>query len=338
MKRSDFLKTAGLGMLAGPAALAQKRLSKGRELIIPKRLKPGDTVALTAPAGIVYDPEEFDRMREVLESFGFTVKFGEYVRRRYGYLAGNDHQRALDLMRFFLDPAVDGIVAVRGGWGCARIVPHLDFGQIRDHPKAYCGFSDNTTLHLALRAYSGMVSYHGPNGTSEWTDLTKESFKRVLIDGATARFEPSRKITTIASGEAEGVLIGGNLTILTTSLGTPWQPDTEGAILFAEDIGEEPYKIDRMMTHLKSAGILDGLNGFVFGRCTDCEEEDDPDAFGFTIREVLEQHLRPLGIPAVMGLDIGHDPGNITLPVGLRARMDAGSGVLQLLEQPALAE
>ncbi len=332
MKRKDFLKTAGFGM-AGLSFINGSSNKDYDSLAKPARLKEGDRVALTAPAGIVYDNTEFDRMKEVLESFGFEVVFGEHVRKRFGYLAGTDRQRAEDLNRFFSDPDIDGIVAVRGGWGCARILPYLDFEMIKENPKVYCGFSDNTTLHMAFLHRSNLISFHGPNGTSDWTDLTKNSFRSVLIEGEKSEFHSESDVQLIFPGIIEGRLIGGNLSILTTTLGTDIQPDTEGAILFVEDIGEPVYKIDRMLVHLKQAGMLENLNGFIFGRCTNCP---DPSEFHFTLKQILQQHIRPLGIPAVMGMDISHDPDNFTIPQGVRARFDADNKYLKLLEAAVL--
>jgi muramoyltetrapeptide carboxypeptidase len=322
---------AGLGSAAGflDRLYTPDQSTRNRQLIKPKRLKPGDTVALTAPAGILYDESEFDRMKTDLEGFGFNVVFGEFVRERYGYFAGRDYQRALDLNRFFADPAIDGIISVRGGWGCSRILPYLDFERISENPKVYCGFSDNTTLHLAFLAYSGLVSFHGPNGASEWNEFTRNSFRKVVMDGIPAEYISSSRVDTLFAGMAEGPLTGGNLSILVTSLGTPYEPDPTGAILFIEDIGEEPYKVDRMLTHLARAGFLDKISGFIFGQCTDCKPDGSR---GFTMKEVIQQHILPLEIPAVIGMDIGHDADNFTLPVGVKASLNADNGVLSLLE------
>lgn len=330
MKRGEFLKTALTGVVTLPA-LGRLAVKSGK-LTKPNALQQGDTVALTAPAGIVYEEEEFNRMRNVLESIGFKVVFGDYIREKHGYLAGTDRQRAEDLNRFFSDPEVRGIVAVRGGWGSARILPLLDFDLIRANPKIYCGFSDNTTLHLALLRYAELVSFHGPNGNSDWTDLTIQNFKSVLMSGDKTVYRSNSEVSTLVPGMAEGRLIGGNLSILTTSLGTPYQPNTEGAILFIEDIAEEPYKVDRMLTHLGQAGMLDGIRGFIFGRCTNCPE---PSSADFTLKNILLHHIRPLGVPAIMGADIGHDPHNFTIPMGLQALLDATGGVF-MLQEPAV--
>lgn len=331
MKRSDFLKQSGLA--AASAFLLKsnplREIEEVEKPVRPSALKPGDTIGLTAPAGIVYEEKVFEKMEEVLDGFGLKVKFGDHVRRRHAYFSGTDLQRADDLNRMFADESIDGIMAVRGGWGCARILPHLDFDMISQNRKVYCGFSDNTTLHLAFLKYANLVSFHGPNGNSDWTDLTKHSFKEVIIEGKPAEFRSKSRVQQVIEGEAEGRLIGGNLTILTTSLGTPYQPNFEDAILFVEDIGEPVYKVDRMMTHLKHAGALEQIKGFVFGRCTDCGHGNMPP---FPMREMLREHLEPYQIPAIMNADIGHEPDNFTIPQGVHAKLDTGRGVLKLSE------
>lgn len=364
MKRSDFFKkttfgvlsAAGFGKWAGNGNAEEvpdkgsddviptvggdvetSGLGDGKEthrgikkLIKPKRLKPCDTVGFLAPAGIVYDRSDFIRMEKVMDEFGLNVRFGDYVRVRHGYFSGTDHQRAMDLNRFFVDASIDAIVAARGGWGASRILPYLNFSSFRTHPKILCGFSDITTLHLAILKECGLVTFHGPNGASEWSELTKKSFKDVLMDGAKASYVSNGNVRTITPGRAAGPLIGGNLTILTTSLGTSYQPDCTGAILFLEDVGEPVYKIDRMLTHLKLAGILDGINGFIFGNCNDCPR---PRPDHFTLEEIIRQHIEPLGIPAITGADISHGDDNFTIPMGVMAKLDAGEGVFELLER-----
>lgn len=337
MDRKEFLKQTGFmmaGIVAAEAGQPSARWRSDHKFTKPRALKPGDTIGLAAPAGILPDYAEFDRMKKDLESLGFQVVFGEFVNQRHGYFAGKDYERALDLNRFFADPEIDGIIAVRGGWGCSRILPYLDFDQIREHPKVFCGFSDNTTLHMALLAYSGLISFHGPNGASEWNSFTKTSFKEVVIDGFTSVYRSRSRVQTIAPGRATGRLIGGNLTILTTSLGTSYEPDFTGTLLFLEDIGEAPYKIDRMLTHLSRAGALQKINGLIFGKCTDCGSSSGG---GFNLNSVLKDHILPLGIPAISGVDIGHEPDNLTIPVGVEAELDADNGVFSLAEPGVVA-
>ncbi len=328
MKRTDFLKTLGTVSVA-PWFIGSSDNGKIKRLIKPARLKRGDTVGLAAPAGIVFNDDDYIRMRRVLAEFGLRSVFGSNVKNRHGYLAGTDRERAENLNQMFVDPDINGIMAVRGGWGGARILPWLNFKAIARNPKVYCGFSDNTTLHHALAAYCGMVSFHGPNGASEWTDLTRQSFKSVVMDAEKSSYESASTVETITPGKVTGRLIGGNLTILTTTLGTSYQPDFKKAILFIEDIGERSYKIDRMLAHLHHAGALGQLAGLVFGKCTDCSAGPPPT---FSIREVINQHIKPLNIPAIFNADIGHEDDNFTLPMGIEAELDADGGIITLLE------
>lgn len=328
MKRTDFIKSIGALSIAPWSAGRFLRRKKG-PLQKPPRLRPGDRVGLVAPAGIIYEEKEFVEMQAALSELGLQSRFGKNVRKRDGYFAGTDRERADDLNKMFADPDIDGIMAVRGGWGCSRILPYLDFKMITRNPKVYCGFSDNTTLHHALMEYSGLVSFHGPNGNSDWTELTKQSFRSVVMEGKKTTFRSKSSVQTVAPGRAKGKLIGGNLTILTTTLGTPYQPDASGAILFVEDIGEKVYKIDRMLAHLKQAGVLEQLSGFIFGKCTDCDSGSDPT---FTLSEILSHYITPLGIPSIFNVDIGHEVDNFTIPVGIEAELNADTGTFSLLE------
>lgn len=330
MKRSDFFKSAG-ALAVSSSFIGKAVQAKSKPLRIkPNRLKKGDTIGLVAPAGIIFDSAEFNRMRSVLEEMGFRVKFGEHVRKRHGYFAGEDSERAEDVNRMFANDDVSGILAVRGGWGCAHILPYLDFEMIRKNPKVYSGFSDNTTLHLAILAYSGLVTFHGPMGNSAWSDLTRTYFKEVLMEGKMSAMKSRCDVDIIQGGKAQGTLIGGNLSILATSLGTPYQPDTRGGILFLEDIGEHSYKVDRMLTHLREAGMMNELAGFVFGKCTNCSDGTQPT---FSLEQVLKHHIEPLGIPAIYGADISHEDDNFTLPIGLQAELNADVGTITLLEE-----
>lgn len=341
MNRTDFLKQFGLG-LAGTAlfgrvteVLSNAQMNNG--LVKANRLQEGAQIGLVAPAGIVFESSEFERMKSVLESMGFRVRFGAHVRSRSGYFSGSDRERAADLNWMFEDPEIDGIVAVRGGWGSARILEKIDFDLIRNHPKFFCGFSDITALHLSILRHSNLVTFHGPNGSSDWTLFTRKQFYNI----ATGRFEePLRnpikhqnEIRTIREGTATGPLMGGNLTVLNSLLGTSYLPNFRGAILFLEDIGEAVYKVDRMLAQLKLSGILGQINGFVFGRCTDCETllRESPG-----LMRVLESYLLPLEIPAFYGSMISHEPNQFTLPVGIPAEIDASAGSIRLLENPLL--
>lgn len=313
----------------------------------PGRLRPGDTVGLIEPAGFSDGEAQIDAVKFTIEGMGLVPRVAPHVGSRYGYLAGTDEQRAADIDAMFADPEVKAVFAVRGGWGCARLLPFLDWDTIRAHPKLLVGFSDLTALHLAFAARAGFPSIHAPNAANSWARISWESFWRLAFAGETPVFEqpappavdplaPDRwRISTIRPGKARGRLLGGNLSVLSALVGTPWLPDFEGAILFLEDVGEAEYRIDRMLSQLALAGILGRVAGVVFGQCTRCTA-GVADYSGFTVPQLLEQYLAPLGVPAFGGANIGHVANQLSLPVGVGAEIDADSGSIRILEPAAV--
>ena len=277
---------------------------------------------------------------------GLVPKGAPHLAARWGYLAGKDEERAADLNAMFADDTVRAIFAVRGGWGSARILPHLDWKTIRANPKLLIGFSDITALHLAIAARAGFTTIHGPNAASGWGALSWESFRAVAFEGRAPTYaspagsedrlaQRAGRVRTFRPGKASGPLLGGNLTVLTALMGTPYLPAFDGAILFIEDIDEAEYRIDRMLTQLALAGVLKRVAGVVFGQCTDCRARSASYG-GFTLSQVLQQHLEPLGVPAFQGALFGHVPNQYSLPVGVRAEIDAAAGTIRLLE-PAVS-
>lgn len=312
----------------------------------PPRLRAGDVVGLIEPAGFTDDVFDLAVVSETIAAMGLKPRPARHLLDRHGYLAGRDEDRAADVNAMFADPEVCGIFAVRGGWGCARILPYLDFATIRSHPKLLVGFSDITALHLAFAERAGFPTIHGPNAASSWPRFSWDAFRAIAFEGATPTLvnPPGKedrlvqrvgRIRTFRGGRASGRLLGGNLTVLAALMGTPWLPDFDGAILFLEDVDEAPYRIDRMLTQLALAGVLGKVAGVVFGQCTSCDAKDASYG-GFTLSQVLEQHLAPLGIPAFQGAAFGHVASQFSLPVGVRAEIDAGVGSIRLLE-PAVS-
>ena len=331
---------AGLAAMAVPEALAAPAVRK------PPRLRPGDTVGLVEPAGFTDDSFDLDLVMETVRAMGLVPKPAPHLMARYGYLAGDDKARAADVNGMFADDGVRAVFAVRGGWGCARILPLLDYKTIRANPKLLIGYSDITALHMALAARAGFPTIHGPNAASAWGKLSWDSFRALAFEGATPHYrnpEASEdrlvqrrwRSNVIRPGKATGRLLGGNLTVLAALVGTPYLPSFDGAILFLEDIDEAEYRIDRMLTQLKLAGVLGKIAGVVFGQCTDCRASG-PSYGGFTLGQVLEQHLAPLGVPAFAGALFGHVADQFSLPVGCRAEIDAEVGTIRVLE-PAVA-
>lgn len=327
-----------------------------RMLTRPQHLSPGNTLGLIAPASAPPDPRAIDRSIGVLEQLGFKVKLAPNVRQRHGYLAGTDRERASDVMRMFTDRRVHGILCVRGGYGTARLLPLLDYRVIRAHAKVFVGYSDITSLHCAFLTQANLISFHGPMLNSDLNhadlpDFTRQSFLRTLAlplarpegrgGGSLASIAQGYRRKTIKilrGGVARGQLIGGNLTLLCTTIGTPWQPSFRGRILFLEDLSEPPYRFDRMLTYLLNCGRLQQVAGIAIGINADCE---DPKAkrsreYRQSLEDVLKERLLPLKIPVVTGLPFGHIPHNATLPVGAQVILDAERGDL-LIAQPVVA-
>jgi muramoyltetrapeptide carboxypeptidase len=343
MHRRRFLQSLGLAALA-----PHLRMAAGRPLLKPKRLAAGNTVALISPASATFQSVEVQIARESLEALGLTVRLGEHMMERHGYLGGDDHARAADINALFADKEIAAIHPIRGGWGSSRLLPYLDFDVIRRNPKVLLGYSDITALLLSIQARTGLVTFHGPIGMGRWDDFSIESYKRVLFDAEPLTYQNKRELSernaltpidfrvqTITPGTVRGRLLGGNLTVLTSILGSPYVPDWDDAILFTEDVHEEPYRIDRMLTQLKLAGVLNRLKGFVFGSCSECEPGEG--SYGaLTLDEIFIDHIKPLGIPAWQGAMIGHQQPQWTLPEGIPVEIDADAATIRLLESPVL--
>ncbi len=311
-------------------------------------MRPGDTIGLIEPASASDDPFDLVLVEEAIRAMGLVPKRAPNLLKRYGYLAGQDKERASDINAMFADKDVKAIFAVRGGWGAARTLPFVDWDVVRANPKFLIGYSDITALHMAIAAKGGAVTLHGPNASSAWGRASVESFKDIAFDAGTPLFENPKatedrlvqrrwRTIKIRGGKAQGQLLGGNLTVLTALAGTPYLPDFSGAILFLEDIDEAEYRIDRMLTQLGQAGVLKGLAGVVFGQCTNCRDPDGSGpGGGFTLNSILRQHFEPLGIPAFEGAWFGHISDQFTIPQGVMAEIDADAGTLRMLE-PAVA-
>jgi muramoyltetrapeptide carboxypeptidase len=306
---------------------------------LPQRLQPGDTLGLISPASAPPDPKTVDESAAALEKIGFRVKIGRNARKRWGFLAGTDHERAADLMQMFTNRRVQGIVCVRGGYGAARLLPLLDYEKIRANPKIFSGFSDITSLHCALLKKSNLLTFHGPMAAShlaraDHPEFSRQGWLRTLTQPAPARGicqgYDGKTVSIIRGGRVSGGLIGGNLSVLVTTLGTPYQPSFRGKILFFEDVDEKPYRLDRMLTHLANAGVLRQVSGVAVGLCNHCADPNAAKAGEYrqSLEDVLKERLSPLKVPVVIGLPFGHVPHNATIPVGGRATLDAERGDL----------
>src|SRR5690606_10648283 len=316
-----------------------------RPSIKPKRLKKGDTIGLVAP-GFAIKADVLQKALETLEKMGFKTHHTPRILGNYGYFSDSDQQRALDLNEMFADPEVDGILCARGRYGCTRILSLLDYDLIRNNPKILIGFSDITALIQAIHKETGLICFHGPVGSTLDDAYSQKYFKKVLQRGKASLELKNAKLGeeflgeseydryTIFPGSGEGSLIGGSLTLVASLVGTPHEIDFTDKIVFLEDVGEAPYRMDRMLTQLINGPSFSKARAFIFGVCKDCDREKEPD--NFTLREVLMDRIAPLGIPAAYGMSFGHVPQNFTLPVGIRASFDAGEMRLELLEGAVL--
>jgi muramoyltetrapeptide carboxypeptidase len=312
----------------------------------PKRLQPGMTVGLVSPASNVQEDETTQFAGDLIRSLGFKVKEGKNLYQRDQYLAGTDRQRAADINSMFADKSVDAIFCLRGGYGTPRILPLLDYKAIESNPKVLLGYSDITALLNAIYQRTGLVTFHGPIVADNFSGYTLNEFQKVLVQAKTpvslgsppafeigpGRVERENRITRFRGGKAQGRLIGGNLSLLCKLLGTPFEPDFQSKILFLEDVGEAPYRIDGMLTHLWLAGKLDQVAGIVFGKFTETDTEENT----FSVEQVLRDRCASLKVPVIRGLMIGHVDDQTVLPIGCTAELDGDKGSLTLLESPLI--
>lgn len=319
----------------------------------PNALKPGDTIAFVAPSHPRTERQVL-AAKEHLEAQGYHVRIASNVYSRHGYLAGTDEERAAGIMAAFADPEVDAVFPVAGGFGSTRILSMLDYDVICSNPKLLIGFSDITGLHLALQKKCNLVTFHSPmsaatfEAPSERSSFANRAFWRlVAADSYDGGFRPfaiesdtlSTPVLTLVPGKAMGRLIGGNLSLIAATMGTPYEIETDGRILFIEDVNEAPYRVDRMLSTMQLAGKLDNLAGAVIGMCTRCgssspERESSRDEFSYD--DVIEFYFGNRQYPVVTQFPVGHVRDNAAIPVGVLAELDADERRLTILEPPVL--
>jgi muramoyltetrapeptide carboxypeptidase len=304
----------------------------------PKALTHGDVIGLISPASAPTSQEKIDKGAEYLERLGYRIKLGKNIRAVRGFLAGTDEERAADVNEMFADKHVKAIIAVRGGYGTPRLLPLINYKLIKQNPKILVGYSDFTALQLAVFKKTGLVSFSGPMAGVEMSKgidpFTEEHFWKMITSAKKIgeMHNPDlRPLKSMGKGKASGVLIGGNLSLITSIAGTPYLPSFKNSILFFEEIEEECYRFDRMMNQLALAGILKDTKGIVVGELTDIKPSDETKPY-LTVDEILTDHLSPLSKPILTGLAYGHVARKFTMPVGVRAKMDANVGSLELLE------
>lgn len=308
----------------------------------PKGLSIGDKVALIAPSSPTAK-ETVDRAKSRIEDLGFNVVMGESCYESYGYLAGSDELRAKDINTMFRDKEIDGIICLRGGYGASRILELLDYEMIKENPKVFVGYSDITVLHIALTQKSDLITYHGPMAASDFagniSDFSVENFKNIVFDGD---YQPilenpdGEEVITIREGRAEGEVIGGNLCLLTNTIGTDYEIDTKDKILFIEEVGEDPYAIDRMLTQLKLSGKFEGVKGILLGDFADCVASKSEYDEQLPLIKVFENILGGLGVPCMYNFQLGHCEPVLTIPFGVKVEMDTKKSRIKMLEKPNL--
>ncbi len=307
---------------------------KQNNAIHPQALQPGDTLAIISPAG-PSDADAIEKGIAYIETVGLRPKLMPHGTKRRFYLAGSDQERLEDFHAAFEDPEVKGILAARGGYGCMRFLPQIDWQRVQANPKIFVGFSDLTSILLPMYQRAGLICFHGPMLTSNLIEgdgySQTELWKQVMGQVNYPYTIPNRSTyQCLKPGQAEGILLGGNLSLLTALCGTPYQPDTRGAILFIEDWHEKFYTIDRKLTQLKLAGMFDNIAGLLFGDFDAMEDQWE----NYAIEALLQELMAPFEIPIGFGFSLGHGDQTATLPIGAFARFEAASGRLEIVSSP----
>lgn len=351
MKRRNFLASVGAASalpllratIYSSPATAENDHSPA-DLIRPKALRLGDTVGLITPATEVPEPERLALAERTINYFKLRMKRGRNAGRRFGTYRESVEARLDDLHTMFRDPEVKAVFCIRGGYGSMQLLDRIDYDLIRRNPKIFIGYSDITAMHLAINRHSRLVTFHGPVVLSRFTDYTQQYFHKALFETApigvvtnptdSNELRPAHTLRTIRPGTASGQLIGGNLSLVSATLGTPYEIDTRGRILFIEDTGEQAYSLDRMLTHLRLAGKFEQATGVIWGECQGCGPSDFQPSLAspFTVGEVVDNILGELKVPVISGLTIGHTNDQLTLPVGVMATLDATNGTLEIKE------
>lgn len=297
-------------------------------------LKPGSTIGLIAP-GSAASMKNIEKGADILKTYGFNVVLGESLKHKRGYLSGTDELRARDINNMFKDKSIDGIICVRGGNGTGRLLNMIDYNIIKSNPKVFIGYSDITVLHIAFNQIGNLITFHGPMVASDIAAFDNEYSINSLLDiittdslGKILNNPVNDPMNKVIGGIAEGQIVGGNLAVLTSTMGTPYEIDTKGKILFIEDIDEEVYRIDRMLNQLRLAGKLQQCAGIILGEFLELNKIEDT----LTLEEVIEDIIIPLKIPTISGVRCGHGPYKMTIPVGAQVKLDADNCTVTILE------
>ncbi|MBP2020993.1 muramoyltetrapeptide carboxypeptidase [Clostridium punense] len=306
-------------------------------MIKPRPLKNGDTVGIVAPSSPTRNLDSIEKSVKVLEEQGFKVEVGDSCRDRYGHLSGSDEVRARDINKMFWDKSIQGIFCIRGGYGTPRILDMLDYDNIRKNPKIFLGYSDITAIHIALNQICNLVTFHGPMTVSDMIDdfdsFSKESYLKAITSTEPLGnlSNPSGvEIKSLNPGTAQGKIVGGNLSLIASTMGTPFEINTKGKILLIEDIGEYTYAIDRMLTQLKLAGKFEDCNGIILGDFRDCEPEHKD--YGLSLMQVFKDIIVPANKPTIYNVMAGHCNPKLTIPLGVEAQVNGDNCSVAIIE------
>jgi muramoyltetrapeptide carboxypeptidase len=338
----NLLAASAIGLLPTYSSSAPLAPEMKNPKLLPKPLLKGFTVGLIAP-GYAFPEKIIAEVSALLNDMGYEPYYTHRILERHGYFSNTDEERAADMNHMFSNTNVDAILCIRGGYGCTRILGMLDYDNIKANPKPLIGFSDVTALLNGIHKMTGLIAFHGPVGSSLDDSYTKQCFKNMLSVSeelpviSNTELEP--KYTndpiyeryTITSGRAEGELCGGSLTLINALIGTPHEIDFTDKLVCIEDIDEAPYRIDRMLTQLVEGPTFKKAAGIIFGVCIGCNESSNPNSF--SLKEVLLDRIRPLGIPAVYGMSFGHVKQNFTFPIGAKASFDTHTMTISILEE-----
>lgn len=330
-----------LGFAASKSFTYSIKFNVRDDMIKPAPLKENDVVGIVAPGTAVPSPDDLYRANEILTNLNLKPKFGKSISKGANYRTRTFQERLDDLMEMFLDNNVRAIFCIRGGYGSGQLLDKIDYDLIRKNPKVFVGYSDITALHIAFNKLAGLVTYHGPMLLSPFTKFTFQNFRSIIFgtEKQPKIQNPAEKdtirtihyIRTIKEGKTTGVVLGGNLSIICSLLGTPYQYNYENSILLLEDVQEEPYRIDRMLNQLRLAGIFHKVNGIAFGECNDCVASSQ-NVWDLTLGEVLDSYLMSLDKPSCYGLCFGHTPDQVTFAIGVKAEYDSKLGTIQYIE------
>lgn len=297
--------------------------------MLAKKLKFGDTIGVICPAS-GDEKEKITSKIELLKSLGFNVKIGEHVYDKYGYLAGKDIDRAFDINSAFQDPSIDAIMCYRGGYGTMRMLPYVNFNLLKSNPKIFIGYSDITTLLNHIYRRNNLITFHGPMANSELKDDTLKSLLDTLMNGDkpfSIKNPDNTQLKSYGSKSVSGIIVGGNLSLICATIGTPYEINFKDKILFIEEIGEEPYSIDRMLCQLTLSNKLQQCAGFILGQFKDCSNGKE-----LSLECVLDHYIFSLNKPVIYNFMCGHDTPKLTLPIGAKATLHISGHVIEILE------